>query len=77
MKKKSMKKRVICTVVIVSLIFTMVGCSKSSKDNTNMSTVESEDSSADISTDSSTGSSNGSYKTNDTYVDSSESAWGK
>lgn len=43
MRKKSMRKRMVCTVVIVSLIFTMAGCSKSKKGGANMDSVVSEE----------------------------------
>lgn len=44
MRKKGMKKRMVCTVVIVSMIFTMVGCSKSEKNGANMDSVVLEES---------------------------------
>lgn len=62
MKKRIMKKRIISTLVIVSMVVTMVGCSKSKKNGANMDIVGSEEST-----------SSNDYQTNDSYSNTTES----
>lgn len=62
MKKRSMKKKIISTLVIVSMVVTMVGCSKSKKNGANMDIVGSEEST-----------SSNDYQTSDSYSNTTES----